>query len=188
MWSSSPTSIASSKMLETAVISFYNRSIYPPIRYVTIPYKTRFLKTNQTSIRSGNGNGYCISCCSSSDADSHILPSTTTPTPTTTVVTKRRKRYRKQYPGESKGIVEEMRFVTMKLRNNENSKKGEEEGAEMREDEGAVPSSSGDDDVAAWQPSMDGFLKYLVDSKLVFDTLERIIDESNDVACKRILF
>ncbi|KAK8677601.1 hypothetical protein V6N13_143129 [Hibiscus sabdariffa] len=29
---------------------------------------------------------------------------------------------------------------------------------------------------------MEGFLKYLVDSKLVFNTLERIVDESDDVA------
>lgn len=33
-----------------------------------------------------------------------------------------------------------------------------------------------------WQPSMEGFLKYLVDSKLVFETIERIVDESTDVA------
>lgn len=33
-----------------------------------------------------------------------------------------------------------------------------------------------------WQPIMDGFLKYLVDSKLVFNTVERIVDESSHVA------
>lgn len=37
---------------------------------------------------------------------------------------------------------------------------------------------------ATWQPSMEGFLKYLVDSKLVFETIERIVDESTDVARK----
>lgn len=35
-----------------------------------------------------------------------------------------------------------------------------------------------------WQPIMDGFLKYLVDSKLVFNTVERIVDESSHVACE----
>lgn len=76
----------------------------------------------------------------------------------------------------------------MKLRNN-NNKKGGQGGAEMSEDEEAVPSSSGnDDDDATWQPTTEGFVKYLVDSKLVFETLDRIIDESNHVACKRVLF
>lgn len=35
-----------------------------------------------------------------------------------------------------------------------------------------------------WQPSVEGFVNYLVDSKLVFDTVERIVDESDDVACE----
>lgn len=35
-----------------------------------------------------------------------------------------------------------------------------------------------------WQPSMDGFVKYLVDSKLVFDFIERVVDESSDVSCE----
>lgn len=77
----------------------------------------------------------------------------------------------------------------MKLRNN-NNKKGGQGGAEMSEDEEAAPSSSGndDDDDATWQPTTEGFVKYLVDSKLVFETLDRIIDESNHVSCKRVLF
>lgn len=33
-----------------------------------------------------------------------------------------------------------------------------------------------------WQPTMEGFVKYLVDSKLVFDYIERVIDESSDVS------
>ncbi|KAL8487866.1 hypothetical protein ACS0TY_024246 [Phlomoides rotata] len=77
---------------------------------------------------------------------------------------RRRRRYRKQYPGEKKGITEEMRFVAMKLRN---SKSGAADKGEIEE---------------TWQPSMEGFLKYLVDSKLVFSTIERIVDESTDVS------
>ena len=37
-----------------------------------------------------------------------------------------------------------------------------------------------------WSPSKEGFLNFLVDSKLVFDTIERIVDESEDVSCKKI--
>lgn len=42
----------------------------------------------------------------------------------------------------------------------------------------------GGPDSDTWQPSMEGFINYLVDSKLVFDTVERIVDESDDVSCK----
>ncbi|OIW20274.1 hypothetical protein TanjilG_08234 [Lupinus angustifolius] len=81
-------------------------------------------------------------------------------------VLKKRNRYRKMYPGESTGITEEMRFVAMKLRNTKAQDRGEGEG--------------GDSDT--WQPSMEGFISYLVDSKLVFDTVERIVDESENVS------
>ncbi|OAY66045.1 putative inactive heme oxygenase 2, chloroplastic, partial [Ananas comosus] len=83
---------------------------------------------------------------------------------------RKRKRYRKPYPGESEGIVEEMRFVAMRLRTP--SPSGEEE-----EEKGEVDSGE-----ESWRPSVEGFVKYLVDSKLVFDTVERIVDESSDVA------
>lgn len=39
----------------------------------------------------------------------------------------------------------------------------------------------------AWQPSMEGFLKYVLDSKLIFNTVERIVDESGDVSCKLLI-
>ncbi|KAK1280958.1 hypothetical protein QJS04_geneDACA017786 [Acorus gramineus] len=35
-----------------------------------------------------------------------------------------------------------------------------------------------------WQPSKEGFLKYLIDSHLVFRTINRIVDESSHVTCK----
>ena len=44
--------------------------------------------------------------------------------------------------------------------------------------------NDGDDGGVTWQPSMEGFLNYLVDSKLVFNTVERIVDESSHVACE----
>lgn len=109
-------------------------------------------------------------------------------------VRRRRRRYRKQYPGEMKGITEEMRFVAMKLRNNgkkkgkENSsvddkeleKNGEKEENFSLDKENYDNNQNGE----TWQPSMEGFLKYLVDSKLVFSTVERIVDQSSDVSCK----
>ncbi|EOY14542.1 Heme oxygenase 2, putative isoform 1 [Theobroma cacao] len=117
-------------------------------------------------------------------------------------VKKKRKRYRKQYPGESEGITEEMRFVAMRLRNtngkkvtsnsdtdtdteSENNQREEEEEEEGRGDKAEAEKNNegvGDGEAETWKPSMEGFLKYLVDSKLVFNTIERIVDESDDVA------
>lgn len=102
---------------------------------------------------------------------------------------RKRRRYRKQYPGEIKGITEEMRFVAMKFRNSKGQKKSESDDDEVK-DNGCESVSSDEDDIGdgggeeTWQPSMEGFLKYLVDSKLVFSTIERIVDESSDVSCK----
>ncbi|XP_022755129.1 heme oxygenase 1, chloroplastic-like isoform X2 [Durio zibethinus] len=74
---------------------------------------------------------------------------------------------RKRYPGEAKGFVEEMRFVAMKLHTREQAKEGEKEVKEPEERP-----------VGKWEPSVDGYLKFLVDSKLVYDTLEGIIDKA----------
>ncbi|KAL5777838.1 hypothetical protein ACOSP7_010764 [Xanthoceras sorbifolium] len=120
-------------------------------------------------------------------------------------VVKKRKRYRKLYPGENQGITEEMRFVAMRLRNikgknfpslNTNSDseysqdssdddeevegaaKEDEEEDEAKEDDSSSVDSAGE----TWKPSMEGFVKYLVDTRLVFNTIERIVDESDDVA------
>ncbi|KAK8691984.1 hypothetical protein V6N13_075470 [Hibiscus sabdariffa] len=112
---------------------------------------------------------------------------------------KNRKRYRKQYPGESQGITEEMRFVAMRLPNikgkklTSNSASDTEidtENTQSEDDEGRGDDSEsqksnendGDGEAETWSPSMEGFLKYLVDTKLVFNILERIVDESDDVA------
>ncbi|KAL3514488.1 hypothetical protein ACH5RR_027205 [Cinchona calisaya] len=117
----------------------------------------------------------------------------------------RRRRYRKLCPGEKKGITEEMRFVAMKLRNSGKPRKskkrtvdsgkerelenadffdsgeGENEGSVSKEEEEVdIEDKNGNEE--KWQPSMEGFLKFLVDSKLVFSTIERIVDESSDVS------
>ncbi|KAL8149725.1 heme oxygenase 1, chloroplastic-like [Apium graveolens] len=68
---------------------------------------------------------------------------------------------KKRYPGEAKGFVEEMRFVAMKLHTKDQAKEGE------KEPQGKP--------VAKWEPCVEGYLKFLVDSKLVYDTLEGII-------------
>lgn len=71
----------------------------------------------------------------------------------------------KRYPGEGKGFVEEMRFVAMKLHTKDQSKEGEKEAQEKP--------------LPKWEPTIDGYLKFLVDSKLVYDTLEKIVDKAD---------
>ncbi|KAL7134751.1 hypothetical protein ABFS83_11G046800 [Erythranthe nasuta] len=71
---------------------------------------------------------------------------------------------KKRYPGEAKGFVEEMRFVAMKLHTKDQAKEGEKE-----------PKGQ---PIAKWNPSFEGYLQFLVDSKLVYDTLERIVDKA----------
>ncbi|PHT52317.1 Heme oxygenase 1, chloroplastic [Capsicum baccatum] len=70
----------------------------------------------------------------------------------------------KRYPGEAKGFVEEMRFVAMKLHTKDQAKEGEKEA------EGQP--------LAKWEPTVEGYLKFLVDSKLVYDTLEKIVEKA----------
>ncbi|KAL6221245.1 hypothetical protein ACLB2K_008997 [Fragaria x ananassa] len=74
---------------------------------------------------------------------------------------------KKRYQGEGKGFVEEMRFVAMKLHTRDQAKEGEKEVKEPQEKE-----------VAKWDPTVQGYLKFLVDSKLVYDTLEGIVDRA----------
>lgn len=138
-----------------------------------------------------------ILCCSEPNTSTLSSPEATmgaeanTPAPKK----KRRARYRKQYPGEKQGITEEMRFVAMKLRNTKakiNSKKSDRENDGVDDSDESVSSSLADEDAAnsgeIWEPSMEGFLKYLVDSKLVFDTIEGIVDECRDISCESSLF
>ncbi|CAN6545144.1 unnamed protein product [Malus baccata var. baccata] len=75
---------------------------------------------------------------------------------------------KKRYPGEAKGFVEEMRFVAMKLHTRDQAKEGEKEVKEPQE--GLV---------AKWEPTVDGYLKFLVDSELVYDTLEEIVEKAS---------
>ncbi|KAF9622483.1 hypothetical protein IFM89_031887 [Coptis chinensis] len=117
------------------------------------------------SPRGFNRNNCLIFCCSNTN-------DSTTSTTSVPPLMKKRKRYRKLYPGESQGIVEEMRFVAMKLRSEKVSNaQGSEE-----EIESSLENSQ------TWEPKIEGFINYLVDSKLVFETLECIVEESEDVS------
>ncbi|KAF8410028.1 hypothetical protein HHK36_002548 [Tetracentron sinense] len=148
----------------------------PPANSVSFRYELGLPIVSHTTMKKNqrNRNGFFILCCSNS----------TDPTPTATTsiaspVIRKRKRYRKMYPGESEGITEEMRFVAMKLRNVNGQNISDNDDDD--DDEEGVESLNPKDG-ETWQPSIEGFLKYLVDSKLIFDTLDRIVDESNDVA------
>ncbi|GKE58699.1 heme oxygenase 1, chloroplastic [Tanacetum coccineum] len=77
---------------------------------------------------------------------------------------------KKRYPGEGKGFVEEMRFVAMKLHTKDQAKEGEKEANKTP--------------LPKWEPSIEGYLKFLVDSKLVYDTLEKIVDKADFPECK----
>lgn len=79
----------------------------------------------------------------------------------------------KSYLGESKGFVEEMRFVAMKLHTVEQAKEGEKEVSQPEERS-----------VVKWEPTFDGYLRFLVDSKLVFDTLETIVSNAAYPYCE----
>ena len=154
-----------------------------------------FISTNTMSQKkkSMSDRRALILCCSGSNTSSYS-PSPSISTTTTTSappIIKRRKRYRRQYPGESIGITEEMRFVAMRLRNVKGKKypkdslgEDEEKDDNLASDNDNDNDNDGDDGGVTWQPSMEGFLNYLVDSKLVFNTVERIVDESSHVACE----
>ncbi|RWW14998.1 hypothetical protein GW17_00021173 [Ensete ventricosum] len=80
---------------------------------------------------------------------------------TTTDVHKKRQ----AAPGpRDRGFVDEMRAVAMRLHTRDQAKEGEKEAD-------APP-------VAKWEPSVEGYLRFLVDSKLVYDTLETIVQEA----------
>ncbi|XP_071697063.1 heme oxygenase 1, chloroplastic-like [Rutidosis leptorrhynchoides] len=63
------------------------------------------------------------------------------------------------------GFVDEMRSVAMKLHTKDQSKEGEKE--------------TRGKPWPKWEPTIDGYLKFLVDSKLVYDTLDKILDQAD---------
>ncbi|XP_072966008.1 heme oxygenase 1, chloroplastic-like [Typha angustifolia] len=85
-------------------------------------------------------------------ADNIIVFATATETP------------KKSKEDEAKGFVEEMKAVAMKLHTRDQAKEGEKE-------PDAPP-------IAKWEPSIEGYVRFLVDSKLVFHTLETIVQKA----------
>eukprot|EP00252_Welwitschia_mirabilis_P019776 TRINITY_DN4676_c0_g1_i1.p1 TRINITY_DN4676_c0_g1~~TRINITY_DN4676_c0_g1_i1.p1 ORF type:complete len:285 (-),score=45.99 TRINITY_DN4676_c0_g1_i1:240-1094(-) len=77
------------------------------------------------------------------------------------------KRHKKFYPGEAKGFVEEMRYVAMRLHTKDVAEEGEKE-----HDADTQP-------VGKWEPTVEGYLKFLVDSKVVYETLESIVAKAS---------
>ncbi|KAL3680858.1 hypothetical protein R1sor_023814 [Riccia sorocarpa] len=69
-----------------------------------------------------------------------------------------------KYPGEKKGFVEEMRFVAMKLHTKDQAKEGEKK--------------SDSPPVAKWDPTIQGFLKFLVNNKVIYDCMEEIVEKA----------
>ncbi|XP_062109315.1 probable inactive heme oxygenase 2, chloroplastic [Humulus lupulus] len=165
-------------------------SLPPPhfLRPSTLPANQSKIGRDRTLIL--HRCSFITAAASGSSSASAVTPSSGSAPP----VIKKRLRYRRQYPGENVGITEEMRFVAMRLRNingknyTRNSDSDDDDGKQkstLSEDEesGASESESdGDEMGGTWKPSMEGFLKYLVDSQLVFSIVERIVDESEDVA------
>lgn len=72
------------------------------------------------------------------------------------------------------GFVDEMRCVAMKLHSKDQSKEGE------KETQGKP--------WPKWEPSIHGYLNFLVDSKLVYDTLDKIIHRADFRECKFFYF
>lgn len=68
-------------------------------------------------------------------------------------------------PGEKKGFIEEMRFVAMRLHTKDQApKEGQKEAPK-------TPFS-------AWQPTLQGYLGFLVESKVLYDALEQIMADA----------
>ncbi|GJP43953.1 hypothetical protein CLOM_g3352 [Closterium sp. NIES-68] len=68
-------------------------------------------------------------------------------------------------PGEKKGFIEEMRIRAMKLHTKDQAKEGEEETKERP--------------LAKWEPTKEGLVQFLVDSKAVFDAMETIVRDGD---------
>nr|GEX26322.1 heme oxygenase 1, chloroplastic-like [Tanacetum cinerariifolium] len=63
------------------------------------------------------------------------------------------------------GFIDEMRAVAMKMHTKDQSKEGK------KETEGTP--------WPKWEPTIDGYLKFLVDSKHVYDTFDKILDHAD---------
>ncbi|CAK0782606.1 hypothetical protein CVIRNUC_005810 [Coccomyxa viridis] len=75
----------------------------------------------------------------------------------------------KTRPGEKKGFVEEMRFAAMRLHTRDQApKQGQKE----------APEQPAEQPLRQWQPTREGYLRFLVESKEVYNTLESIVTDA----------
>ncbi|KAL8216171.1 hypothetical protein R6Q57_023008 [Mikania cordata] len=174
----------------------FTHSSTPPssrfsIHYPFYPTSIPKLQTSLTiSLPSKSIMAPVINCCFNSTTEASTnssSPNETSPHNLLPPVKKKRKAYRRLRPGESQGITEEMRFIAMKLREKKlklkTDKSDENDGSSDREiDDDDSRMDDDDDDDVTWEPELDGFLRYLVDSRLVFTMIERMVDESQDVS------
>ena len=72
-----------------------------------------------------------------------------------------------------KPFVEEMRVAAMRLHTRDQARDGKKE-APM------------EPPIAKWQPTVQGYLGFLVDSKLVFETLEAVVGRAAIPWCNRV--
>ncbi|KAM1333280.1 hypothetical protein ACFX15_008854 [Malus domestica] len=72
---------------------------------------------------------------------------------------------KKRHLLKTKGFIKEMRLVAMKLYIRDQANKGEKDWLEWS--------------MAKWDPTVDGYLKFLVDRKLVYDMLEGIVEKAH---------
>ncbi|XP_042455362.1 heme oxygenase 1, chloroplastic-like [Zingiber officinale] len=77
---------------------------------------------------------------------------------------------KKRQASRDRSFVDEMRVVAMRLHTKDQAKEGEKE--------------SKSPPVAKWEPYIEGYLHFLVDSKIVYDTLETIIQKAAYPWCK----
>ncbi|KAK9080255.1 hypothetical protein SSX86_001931 [Deinandra increscens subsp. villosa] len=163
---------------------FYSTSILNSQLALTNSYPSKSVRIPVISCFNSTTEASTIS--SSQDDAPASAPPHNLPPP----VKKKRKVYRRMRPGEEQGITEEMRFVAMKLREKKlkvkTEKSDENDGNSDREIDGSDGDEGGSDDENSddqtWEPELDGFLRYLVDSRFVFSMIERMVDESQDVS------
>lgn len=72
-------------------------------------------------------------------------------------------------------FIEEMRAIAVRLHSKDQATHGERE----------VPLEP---PIAMWEPNVQGFIRFLVDSKLIFEAIEAIVDRAAIPWCKLYIF
>ncbi|KAI3504826.1 hypothetical protein L1887_26558 [Cichorium endivia] len=153
-----------------------------------------------------------ISCCFNQTTEdstiSSVSSSSSSPDEASTPHTERKpvKKYQRLFrlkqPGEDGGITEEMRFIAMRQRNkkpnyehrkldkNGDNSEAEDDGSDNSDkeiegsddDDGGTDNENSTEGPGTWEPDLRGFMSFLVENRHVFSTIERLVDESQDVS------